>query len=228
MKTICIIPAKEKSRSIPKKNIIQFCGRPLVEWTILQAKQSNEFDEIIISTDSREIFEIAYWNNVNVIMRPQYLALDNTSTEEVILHVLDVIGSKDEDIITFLQVTSPLREKKDIPECLDLFLNRNYDSLFSMSILKDSGIWKRSQISRELVGALFDPMNRNIMRQERQKYFLENGSIYIFTTGNIRKHNNRLGGDIGMYEMPFWKSFEIDEPEDIELCEFYFKRKILK
>ena len=228
MKTICIIPAKGKSRGIPNKNLIDFCGESLLAWTMSQARDSLQMDNIYVSSDSNEILSLATVYGIKRIQRPEELALDNTSTEEVVLHALDAIKANDEDIIVLLQATSPLRENDDIKKAIDLFTNKRFDSLFSISIVKDNTIWKLDTDRRLLVGALFDNFDRKQMRQDRQDYYYENGSIYVFTAGNIRRYKNRIAGVAGMYVMPFWKSFEIDEEEDIELVEFYFKKKILK
>lgn len=77
-----------------------------------------------------------------------------------------------------------------------------------------------------MTGRTFDPWNRG-RRQDRSPLYLENGSIYVFKQSLLRESNNRLGGKIGRYNMPYWKSFEIDTLEGFELCEFYFRKHLL-
>lgn len=233
MKTIAIIPARANSKGIRNKNIIPFCGKPLIYWTISQAKKSR-VDEVYVSTDSAEIAKIASRYGANIVARPPTLAQEGSSSEDTIIHTLNDKKIADDNIVVFLQCTSPLRFPRDINNainCLEYQLSiprlgiptKKADSIFSCSILKDSTIWKIKE--NKFQGALFDPDNRNIMRQNREKYYYENGSIYCFYAGGIRESRNRLHGEIGIYIMSHWKSFEIDEWEDIELCEYYFKKK---
>lgn len=227
---IAIIPVREKSKSIKEKNLISFCGKPLIYWTVKQAQESNYIDRIFITTDWKMLKEYTCktFPFINIIDRPKRLARDNSSSEEALLHAIKKIKCKEEDIVCFLQATSPLRESSDINNCIEyLIKNKEADCIFSISKLKDNTIWKEENDGK-LVGALFDPKNRNIMRQNRETYFYENGSIYCFRVGGFLESKNRIFGASVLYEMPFWKSFEIDEIEDIELCEFYFERKELK
>jgi len=234
MSIIGIIPAKGGSKGIKNKNLVSFCGKPLIYWTIRQALESR-IEKLYVSTDDEEIAERALEYGAEIAVRPVRLAQDGSSSEEAILYTIDMNNIVDDDLIVFLQCTSPLRIADDINQCIELLdyslmvprmqiRIKKADSLFSASILKDSTVW---EFDGELKGALFDPLDRSIMRQDRKKYYYENGSIYCFYAGGIRKTKNRLHGEIRAYLMPFWKSFEIDEYDDIELCEYYFKKYLL-
>ena len=223
MSIIGIIPARKGSKGIKDKNIIPFCGKPLIYWTIHQALNS-KIEKLYISTDSDQIAEIGSKYSIEIAIRPPRIAQDRSSTEEAILYTINDKKLKNDDIIVLLQCTSPLRLSYDIDNCINMKLIGN-DSIFSMSLLKDSTIW--TMRNKRLQGALFDPDKRNVMRQDRPDYFYENGSIYVFTVKGIKESGLRLHGNIGMYQMFPYQSFEIDEPDDIELCKYYFKRKIL-
>lgn len=223
-----IILARGGSKGIPKKNIMQFAGEPLLAWSILQARESGVVDSVYVSSDSDEILEVAGRYGAVAIKRPDEFSTDTSSSEVALLHVLDQIRRNcgmDPTRVIFLQATSPLREPSDIAGAVRAFDELNADSLFSDAILDDFCAWEADEDDK-LVGATFDPWNRG-RRQDRKPLFLENGSIYIFTPELLRKKGNRLGGKIGRYSMPYWKSFEIDTIENVELCEYYFRKHLL-
>jgi CMP-N,N'-diacetyllegionaminic acid synthase len=226
MNCIAIIPARGGSKGIPNKNLISFCGKPLLAWSILQAKKSKNISNVYVSSNDKQILDTAEQYGALPIERPPELSTDTASSESALKHAIDHLLENNIkiDAVVFLQATSPLREAFDIDKAIEKFIEEKADSLFSMTVLDDFMAWKYED--GKLVGATFDPISRT-RRQDSEDYYLENGSIYVFKPSIIQKHNNRLGGDISIYEMPFWKSYEIDTLEDIDLCSFYFENKIL-
>lgn len=217
-----IIPARAGSKGIPNKNIMDFCGKPLIAWSIEQAMQSKYIEGVYVSTDGEEIAEISKKYGAEVIWRPADLASDTASSESALIHAVSEINKKSEiSTVMFLQATSPIRLNEDIDNAIDMFFDNSYDSLFSMSVLEDYCIWKKTE--NELHSLTYDYLKRG-RRQERETLFLENGSIYIFKPEILIKCKNRLGGKIGMYEMPFDRSYEIDSMADIEICSYFMKR----
>lgn len=224
MNIIAVIPARAGSKGIKDKNIINFCGKPLLAWSILQAKASTRIDKVYVSTDGSNIADIAKQYGADVIERPAQLSSDTASSESALLHAIDTISqSTPVDLVVFLQATSPIRELTDIDHAIDIFLKNDYDSLFSMCQLDDYCIWKET--NKKLTSFTYDYKKRG-RRQEREPLFLENGSIYLFKPEVLRTENNRLGGRIGMYEMPFNHSYEIDSEADIEICEYFMKKVV--
>lgn len=224
---VAIILARGGSKGILNKNLIVFLGKPLLVWTILQARYSNVISDIYVSSDSEKILEVAEQYGSIPIKRPLELATDTSSSELALLHALDVIKAQkgsDPELVIFLQVTSPLREPEDIKNALHIFNMQIADSLFSDAKLDDFCAWHEE--AGVLQGKTFDPWNRG-RRQDRKPLYLENGSIYIFRSELLRKTGNRLGGKIVRFTMPFWKSHEIDTIDELELCEFYFRKKLL-
>lgn len=217
-----IIPARAGSKGIIGKNIIPFCGQPLISWSIQQAIESKSVSNVYVSTDGKEIANISEEYGAKIIWRPDKLATDISSSEDAIHHAIKEI-EKNEcfDSIIFLQATSPIRRKYDIDKAVEVFNDGSFDSLFSMAVLEDYCLWKKNEDS--LYSLTYDFKNRG-RRQERESLYLENGSIYVFKKEHFCKTNNRLGGKIGMYEMPFECSYEIDSEKDIGLCEYYMNR----
>jgi N-acylneuraminate cytidylyltransferase len=226
MKIATIIPARGGSKGIPKKNIVDFCGRPLISWSIQQSIGCSLIDRTYVSSDSEEILTVSESFGAASILRPEYLATDTSTSEEAILHAMEKIekdiGSV--DLFVFLQATSPLRESLDIENAINTFREENADSLFSSSELEDFFIWHVND-EGNLDSFNYDYQKRK-RRQDVNKQYVENGSIYVFKPEVMRKNNNRMGGKIATSTMEFWKSHEIDSMEDLELCEWYFKNKI--
>lgn len=227
-RVVAIIPARGGSKGIPRKNLMPFCGRPLVTWTVEIARYSASIRDVYVTSDDIDILITAGQCGAIPLPRPPVLATDTATTESAVLHAINFIeGLSDISIsaVVLLSPTSPLRFPHDINESVHRVLDGQCDSLFSMSILDDYCIWRDGKDGLESV--TFDYKNRG-RRQDRPPTYLENGSIFIFKPWVLRKYNNRLGGKIAMYEMPFWQSYEIDKPEDVEVCEYYMRKNILK
>ncbi|MGC9066190.1 MAG: cytidylyltransferase domain-containing protein [Candidatus Ratteibacteria bacterium] len=220
---VAIIPARGGSKGIPKKNIINFCGKPLIAWTIIQSLITAEIDDVFVSSDSDEILNIAKNYGAKGIKRPIDISDDTSPSELAVAHALKVIGFSGE-IVIMLQATSPLRKPHDLSRALAQFKNNKWDSLFSAAILEDFLIWKRDN-NGMLYSFNYDYKNRR-MRQSAEPQFVENGSFYIFKPDILLNQENRLGGKIGMYFMEFWQSFEIDNLTDLDLVEMLFEKKL--
>lgn len=226
MKYPVIIPARAGSKGIKDKNIIDFCGKPLIAWSICQALESEHVSNVYVSTDGNSIAEVSEKYGAKIIWRPAELALDSSSSEEALAHAITEIEKTEKfESIVFLQATSPIRRKQDIEAAIQAYEMGGYDSLFSMAVLEDYCLWKKS--NGQLTSFTYDYKERG-RRQEREPLYLENGSIYIFSKSLFYRDKNRLCGTVGMYEMPFDCSYEIDEPEDIQLCEVFMNRILLE
>lgn len=222
---VAIIPARGGSKSIPQKNLMDFCGKPLLAWTIEQALASRHITDVFVSTDDEDIGRAARDHGAQVIKRPRKISTDTSSSEEALQHAIAWIQErKAVDTVVFLQATSPLRDDSDIDKALEKFFSEEADSLMSASALDDFLVWRIADGRPESV--TYDYHNRG-RRQERDPCFLENGSIYVFKPAVLKQHRNRLGGKMVFYTMPFWKSYEIDSPDDIDICEYYMRSRIL-
>jgi len=232
MRIVSIILARGGSKGIPRKNLIDFCGKPLLQWTIEQCQATREVDSVWVSSDSEEILDFANEKGANVIQRPEELASDLATSESGWLHALDIIESHLGlvDLVLAPQVTSPLRESTDIEKALSLFVAGQFDSMFSCSVAEDLYYWQRTA-NGHLESVNYDWRNRK-RRQEHPPQYIENGSFYLFKPEVLRRFNNRFGEHIGMVEIEFWKTFEIDSLETMRLCaalmnEFLIKKDIM-
>jgi len=224
-KVVAIIPARGGSKGIPRKNILEFCGRPLIAWSILQAVNTPEIDAVYVTSDDDEILDIATSYGAQRIKRPDEMSGDTSTSESAIAHALQGIEPAPA-IILMLQPTSPLRKPDDLSSAVRQFKTEMWDSGFSGAVLEDFLIWKKNERGI-LESTNYDYKNRG-RRQERKHEYVENGSIYLFKPEILVKNNNRMGGKIGVSLMDFWQSFEIDEPDDWELLETLFKKYLGK
>ena len=217
-RTVAIIPARGGSKGIPRKNLIEFCGKPLIAWSIMQAKSASCIDSVWVSSDDLEILRIAECFGAQTIQRPPELSADTSSSESAWLHALDVIEGHniDIDLVVAMQATSPIRESKDLDAGVNMLRKNAYDSVLSVAEVEDYFTWHiREDGTTQPIN--YDYQNRK-RRQEIDKRYLENGSFYIFRPSLLRLSSNRLGGRIGAYVMSKHKMFQIDSAEDIELC----------
>ena len=219
MEAVAVILARGGSRGIPKKNLADFCGKPLLAWTIEQAHAASSIASVWVSSDDPEILDVARQYGAEAMERPGDIADDTASSESGWLHALDVFENANipADILVTPQCTSPVRTPDDFDGAIHAFHEQGLDSLFSATSIPDFNIW-RPDTDGSLDSYTYDYRRRE-RRQEKGEQFLENGSFWLTTPEVFRRDRNRLGGRIGIWRMEFWKSFQIDEPEDLRFCE---------
>lgn len=224
-KIITVIPARGGSQRIKNKNLVKLAGKPLVAHSILQARKARGISRVIVSTEDKQIAKVARKFGAEVVWRPWKLASDQASSEEALLHVLGELKKQEgyePDLVVFLQCTSPVREPKDIEQAIQTLLAQKADSLFSAC--RNYGlIWERRK-------GKFYSLNYDYRRRKREQkmapQYRENGSLYVFRPEILKRYRNRLGGKVAIYEMDFWKSFQVDEPQDLKLLEWIIKNRV--
>jgi CMP-N,N'-diacetyllegionaminic acid synthase len=224
---VAVILARGGSKGVPNKNIIDFCGKPLIAWTIEQCLFSKYISEVWVSSDSQNILDIAEKYGAKTIKRPDDISGDLATSESAWLNAVEFIEeSYNINLVLAPQVTSPLREVKDINNAIELFQKENYDSMFSGSIVEDLFFWEEGKDSK-LQSVNYNYLNRQ-RRQDVEGKIIENGSFYIFKPEIIKKYNNRFGGKIGFSKMEFWKMFEIDNLVDVRMCQALMQEFLIK
>lgn len=223
MKTIAFIPVRGGSKSIPLKNIKLFCGKPLVCWNIEALEACPEVDEVIVATDSDEIWNTVEQKNYKKVIlyrRSAENACDTASTESVMLEYIRYANLTDENIFMLVQATSPLTETIHFSEALQIYAKGEYDSIITC-VRNFRFFWNEDGTSMN-----YDYMNRP-RRQNFKGMLMENGAFYINSVKNILQNGNRLGGKIGIYEMPEYTATEIDEPDDWIILENLMRKHVL-
>ena len=221
-----IIPARGGSKGVRNKNIIDFCGKPLIAWTVEQCLSSKYVSHVWVTSNSQEILDVAEKYGAKTIRRPDDISGDLASSESAWMHAIEVIQKDTEvDLVLAPQVTSPLREVKDIDNAIELFQKEKYDSMFSASMAEDLFFWEESSTGVDSVN--YDYKNRK-RRQDFKEQIIENGSFYLFKPEVIQSNDNRFGGKVGFSKMEFWKMFEIDNAEDLRMCSALMKEFLIK
>ncbi len=226
MTTVAFIPARGGSKGIPGKNIKEIAGKPLIVWSIEQAKNSKLVDKVIVSTDSEEIAEIAKENGAEVpFLRPKEISGDTASTESAMLHYCDWLEKNNEsyDNLLLVQATSPIRAESRFDDAINYFKNNHLDSLLSVCP-SHRFFWR----DLENPVASYDFKNRPRRQDLKQSEisYMETGSFYITKIEELRKHKNRLCGKVGMFVTPEEESYEIDSLVDFKFCESILSNSI--
>jgi len=217
MKTVILVPARGGSKGLPQKNIVDFCGKPLIHYAIRTSLQSIA-DEVWVSTEDARIKEVVSKTHAHIIDRPEELATDEASTESVMFHFAREVKF---DIIVLVQCTSPIIRLMDINKGISMVASGEFDSVFSGTKMKQF-IWKGGE---HKVPVTYDVFNRPRRQElyEGRYYVKETGAFYVTTRHEMYTNKNRLGGRIGCVEVPHWTSFEIDTMEDLEIMEKIYK-----
>jgi len=225
MEILAIIPARGGSKGIPGKNIKSFSGHPLITWTISASLASAKISRTIVSTDNKDIKDIALQYGAEVpFLRPPELATDEAQTEPVLLHVLQKLQESENyipDAVVLLQPTSPIRFIGSIDSLIETFEKGEYDAV--LSVYEGHHFkWKTG----ETVQALYDYKNRPLRQEigKENRIYSETGSMYITRTEILQNTQNRLGGKIGLYEISALENIDIDTLDDFTLTEIIASR----
>ena len=222
MKILAIIPARCGSKGIPFKNVIDVCGKPLIQYTIdiaLKLKFENLIDEVIVSTDCDDIVNISKKLGANVpFLRPDSIAGDKAKSIDYILHSLEYFEkiNINYDAVIVLQPTSPLKTYDNLVESINIFQNNINDSL--ISTYKEETI--NDLIMYHKDGDIATPLdkghNQGVRRQDHGAVYIRNGAIYITKVDYIKKEEKIISDLPLMYEMSKNSSINIDTFEDLE------------
>lgn len=214
---IAIIPLRGGSKSIPRKNIKSIAGKPLCSWVLEAAASCKRISAVYVSTDCPEIEKTvnALGLRIKVIQRPAELATDEASTESVMLHAM---GLLEFDNLITIQATSPLLETAHLNAAIKKFEHEELDSMLS------AVRFKRFFWNDDGTAINYNPLMRP-RRQEFKGTLMENGAFYITKKSILAEYRCRLGGRIGIYEMPEDTAYEIDEPEDWTIIERLLERR---
>lgn len=229
---LAIIPARGGSKGIPRKNIKDMAGKPLIAWSIEAGRRSKYIDRIIVSTEDKEIRDIALKYGADVpFLRPYELAQDDTPGVDPILYTVKKLMTDEKnkyEYIILLQPTSPLRNEKHIDEAVETLLrNSNYfNSLISVTELEHPVFWNRIvEENNKLRDYLKYDKCKNFRRQDFDKVYRLNGAIYLIETDALLKYMNFETDNTMAYIMDKKSTIDIDCLDDFELAEYFIKNR---
>ena len=227
-KILGIIPARGGSKRIPNKNIKKLLGKPMIYYTIKEAKKSKYLSEIVVSTEDKKIAKIVNEYNVKVIDRPKYLAKDTSSSLDIFKHVITQLENKENfspDIVVILQPTSPLRIVHDIDNSIRKFIFNKCDSVVSVSKVEHPPHWMYILKNRKLNRIIIKGQENKIERKDLPTIYQLNGAVEVTSRNNIIKNNSLLGKMILPYLMPLNRSIDIDNVLEFNLTKLLLSKK---
>ena len=228
---LAIIPARGGSKGILGKNIKELCGKPLIAYTIEAALKARKIDRVVVSTDSKEIAEVAMQYGAEIpFMRPSYLAKDDSSAVDVYLHAVEFLEKKDGlhiDKFVVLLPTAPLRDAYEIDCAVQTMEKCACTTLISVAEADVPASWYyQMNENRVINNAGFDADNAIKNRQMNCQYYVPNGAIYILDYQLLKRKRTYYTDDTIGYVMTKKKSVDIDTEDDFEYAEYLLRKKM--
>ena len=219
---LAVIPARGGSKRLPRKNVLDLAGKPLIAWTIQEALNCKYIDQVIVSTDDKEISDISKEYGADVpFFRPSELATDEAKTVDVVLHLLDELEKVGEryDYIILLQPTSPLRTAQNIDESVELLQMKNSDAVISVCESEHPPLWCNVLPDDMSMDNFLDESVKNKRSQDLSKQYRINGAIYISSVKKLKKENSFfLSNNCIAYIMKQNVSIDIDTRDDFDFA----------
>ena len=214
---LAIIPARGSSKGVLRKNIREVAGKPLIAWTIEEAKSSKYVDRVILSSEDEEIIQVAGRLGCEVpFVRPTELARDDTPGIAPVLHAIETLA-ENYDYIVLLQPTSPSRKAEDIDACIEFCLKRNAPACVSVTEPVHNPYWM-FQVNRK--GEMTPVIKSDSTFSRRQSIptiYAVNGAVYVAKKDWLEKTKTFISDETVAYPMPKERSLDIDSEFDLRV-----------
>jgi N-acylneuraminate cytidylyltransferase/CMP-N,N'-diacetyllegionaminic acid synthase len=230
MKRVCSICARGGSQGVKGKNIRLLLGKPLIVYSIEQARQSGLFEAIAVSSDSEEILSVAKNAGVEyLIRRPAELAQNTSPKLPVIIHCVEEverIANQRHDVIVDLDATSPLREVQDIVNVVSMLEEEHVANVITGMPARRSPYFNLVEVNEKGVVQVSKPLPAAVTRrQDSPKCYDMNASIYAWTRDGLLKNSAIFNSDTLLYVMPEERSIDIDSELDFDFVEYMMKKR---
>ena len=215
---LAIIPARGQSKRLPRKNVLDLNGKPLIAWSINAGLESKYIDKVVVTSDDDEIIQISNKFGVGIVKRPGDLASDTATTFDALKHVIE--NSEKFDYIILLQATSPLRNANHIDEAIELLESKKADAMVSVCEMSHTPLWSNVLPEDENMKNFLMENVINKRSQDLEMYYRINGAIYICSTDLLLSNKSFfLRDNIYAYKMRRMDSIDIDERFDFMVAE---------
>lgn len=214
---LAIIPARGGSKRLPRKNVLELAGKPLIVWSIEAGLKSKYIDKVVVTSDDDEILSISKEYGAEIIKRPDYLANDTAKTFDAIKHTIE--NMQKYDYIVLLQPTSPLRNGFHIDEAIELLELKKADAIVSVCEMEHSPLWSNTLPKDYNMNSFLKDEVLNKRSQDLETYYRLNGAIYICKTEKLLSEESFfLRDNIFAYKMDRLNSMDIDEEIDFKIA----------
>jgi len=221
-KVLAIIPARGGSKGVPRKNIRNLAGKPLIAWTIEEAKRSKYITRTILSSENQEIIKIAKEYGCDVpFVRPKEISQDHTPSITAVLHALEQCGGY--DYVVLLQPTSPFRTAEDIDNCIEYTINQQAKFCVSVTEAEQSPYWMYT-IENGKMKPVIQQNQLATRRQDLPNVYVLNGAIYVGRVEEIIEKKSFLTEETKSFIMSNENSLDIDTILDFEICEYLIEK----
>ena len=223
-KFLAIIPARGGSKRLPRKNVLDLEGKPLIAWSIEAGLQSDYIDKVVVSSDDAEILAVSEKFGAEIVKRPDALSSDSSTTFDAIKHTIDNVEGY--EYVVLLQPTSPLRSAKQIDEAIELLEAKNADAVVSVCEMEHSPLWSNTLDNSLSMDNFLSDEVLNKRSQDLETYFRLNGAIYICKIEKLLEEKSFfLKENIFAYVMSRESSVDIDEEIDFKMARIWIKLK---
>ena len=224
IKIISFIPAKKNSQELKNKNSKKLNNLSLFEFAILGAKKSKFINKIYLSSNSDQILKKGNKYQINLIKRKKSLSNNFASANSVILDFIknNLKNNKEDNIIVYLQPTSPFRNNNHIDEAINNFLKKKMRSL--LSVTENKNFFKSLYLQKKTISPFFNNKLVTKNRQNLKTIYSPNGAIYIFYKSDFIRNKELTFHKSGYYIMNKVESVDIDNKEDYELANILSKK----
>jgi CMP-N,N'-diacetyllegionaminic acid synthase len=219
-KVLAIVPARGGSRGLPRKNLLQVGGFPLVARAILAARDCPHMSACVLTTDDPEIRAIGIAYGADIVDRPADLAGDSTTSQAVVRHVFQSLSSAGPlpEYFVLLQPTSPLRTASHLTACIEAFFKSDAQSAISVTETKDSP-FKSFVENNGSLQPLFDVETLHAPRQTLPRVYTQNGAIYLTSSAAFLRLNSFFIPPVMPFVMEPEASIDIDTALDLRIAE---------
>jgi CMP-N,N'-diacetyllegionaminic acid synthase len=222
---LAVIPARGGSKGIPRKNVTLVGGKPLIAWTIEEAKKSRYIDSLILSSEDEEIIRVAKSFGCEVpFVRPQSLSRDETPGIDPVLHAIKELPGF--DYLILLQPTSPFRQVSDIDACLERCIQKNAPACVSVTETDKSPYWMYELDSQGLMSPVIKSDKLIARRQDLPQSFVLNGAVYVARCDWLLQTLTFVTPETVGYVMPKERSLDVDTEFDLKILKLLWENSL--
>lgn len=222
VRTLALIPARGGSKGLPRKNVLDVAGKPLIAWTIEAALAARHVDAVVVTTDDPEIAEVSLAHGAEVpFMRPAEFALDTSPSIDAVLHALDALAADGRtfDYLALLEPTSPLRTPGDIDRAIEMLVAHEAEADAVVSVGEVH--MEHPSIVKRIVDGRLEPYvpqgTRVTRRQDLDRAYFPYGVVYLSKVSSLRETKSFYPVRTMPMLIERWQNYEIDDIYDL-LC----------